>query len=176
MSLLVGEILGYGGASAPGDYLLCDGASYLRADYPELFAVIGTTYGAADGTHFNVPDIKGKTIFGYKSTDTDFDALGKTGGAKTANLQHTHTQNAHTHAVSGTTNAGGSLGAYGGADSTAATNHTHTFSFTSGASTDSGMDNQLSATQSILNAYCVINFIIRYKVTPTSPGFLINLL
>jgi|CXWL01.1.fsa_nt_gi hypothetical protein len=38
-------------------WLACDGASYLRASYPNLFAAIGTTFGAADGTHFNVPTI-----------------------------------------------------------------------------------------------------------------------
>mgnify|MGYP001116238880 CR=1 FL=1 len=37
----------------------CDGASYLRASYPELFDEIGTMYGAADSTHFNVQDKRG---------------------------------------------------------------------------------------------------------------------
>lgn len=37
-----------------------NGASLLRNDYPELFAVIGTTYGASDGTHFNLPDDCGR--------------------------------------------------------------------------------------------------------------------
>ena len=41
--------------AAPVGYLLCDGDSYLRADYPDLFAVIGTKFGADDGDHFNVP-------------------------------------------------------------------------------------------------------------------------
>ncbi|MCD4675333.1 MAG: phage tail protein [Desulfobacula sp.] len=36
-----------------------DGSSLLRADYPALFAKIGTMYGAADGTHFNLPDDRG---------------------------------------------------------------------------------------------------------------------
>lgn len=46
-------------ATAPAWAVLCDGASYLRAGaMANLFAVIGTTYGAADGTHFNVPDLR----------------------------------------------------------------------------------------------------------------------
>lgn len=54
-----GVIQMYGGASAPVGYLLCDGASYVRADYAALFTAIGTTFGTADGTHFNVPDMRG---------------------------------------------------------------------------------------------------------------------
>jgi len=59
-----GSLLMYGGASAPSGYLLCDGASYLRADYANLFTAIGTTYGSADGTHFNVPDFRGRAPIG----------------------------------------------------------------------------------------------------------------
>ncbi len=54
-----GALVMYGGTSAPTGYLLCDGTSYLRATYPILFTAIGTAYGTADGTHFNVPDMRG---------------------------------------------------------------------------------------------------------------------
>jgi len=169
MSLLVGEILGYGGSSVPSDYLLCDGSAVSRETYADLFSVIGTTFGVGDGsTTFNLPNLKGRLIVGYNSSDSDFNAIGKTGGAKTANLAHSHTQNAHTHSISGTTGSSGSIGAYGGADSTAAANHTHTFSFTSGAASDSGTNSQLSSTQSILNAYNTVNFIIRHKVSSSA--------
>lgn len=48
----------------PG-WVLCDGASYLRTGgMAALFAAIGTTYGAADGTHFYVPDFKGRVPSG----------------------------------------------------------------------------------------------------------------
>lgn len=53
----VGGIILYGAASAPTGWLLCNGASLLRASYAALFAVIGTTFGSVDGTHFNVPDL-----------------------------------------------------------------------------------------------------------------------
>ena len=59
-----GAMLPYGGAAAPSGWLLCDGASYLRADHAALFAIIGTAYGAADGTHFNVPDMRGRSPVG----------------------------------------------------------------------------------------------------------------
>lgn len=54
-----GSIVMYGGTSAPSGYLLCDGSSYLRTTYPDLFSAIGTAYGTADSTHFNVPDFRG---------------------------------------------------------------------------------------------------------------------
>lgn len=56
----VGEITMYGGAAAPAGWLLCDGSSLLRSAYPNLFTAIGVIYGAVDGSHFNVPDLRGR--------------------------------------------------------------------------------------------------------------------
>ena len=62
---IVGTIQMYGGSAAPTGYVLCDGASLLRAGtYAALFDVLGTTYGSADGTHFNVPDLRGRVPVG----------------------------------------------------------------------------------------------------------------
>lgn len=55
-----GFLQAYAGSAAPSGWLLCYGQSLVRATYPTLFAVIGTTYGSADGTHFNVPDLRGR--------------------------------------------------------------------------------------------------------------------
>lgn len=69
-----GSIIMYSGASAPSNYLLCDGTSYLQSDFPGLFAVIGTAYGSADGTHFNVPDFRGmfpRGVTGASGNDPD---------------------------------------------------------------------------------------------------------
>src|SRR5262249_11225138 len=53
----IGTIVGYAGTTAPAKWLLCDGAAVSRVTYKDLFAVIGTTYGAGDGsTTFNIPD------------------------------------------------------------------------------------------------------------------------
>ena len=58
---VIGEIIAYAGPTSPDSrWLLCDGSSLLRTDYPDLFTVIGTVYGAADGTHFNLPDLRGR--------------------------------------------------------------------------------------------------------------------
>jgi microcystin-dependent protein len=45
-------------------WLQCDGASIERAIFPNLFAAIGTMYGAADDTHFSLPDLRGRVAMG----------------------------------------------------------------------------------------------------------------
>ncbi len=64
-----GTLLPFAGStgSVPVGYLLADGASVLRATYPALFAVIGTTYGSVDGTHFTLPNTKGVFLRGAGS-------------------------------------------------------------------------------------------------------------
>lgn len=62
--LPVGSVFPYAGTAAPSGYLLCFGQSLLRASYPDLFTAIGTTYGAADGTHFTLPDLRGRMVAG----------------------------------------------------------------------------------------------------------------
>lgn len=93
-----GIIMAYAAAAAPSGWLLCDGASLVRTDYPELFAVIGTTYGSADSSHFTLPNLKGKVIVGFNSSETEFDALGETGGEKTHALTEAEMP-AHKHTI-----------------------------------------------------------------------------
>jgi len=60
-----GGIQPFGGSSVPTGYLACDGSAVSRTTYADLFAVIGTTYGAGDGsTTFNLPDMQGKMSCG----------------------------------------------------------------------------------------------------------------
>lgn len=52
----VGCILAYGGSVAPAGWLVCDNSAKSRAAYATLFTIIGTRYGAGDGTTtFNIP-------------------------------------------------------------------------------------------------------------------------
>jgi microcystin-dependent protein len=80
----IGMVYAMGASTIPTGWLECDGAAVSRVTYADLFAAIGTTYGVGDGsTTFNLPNGKGKSIFGYDPTQTEFNALGKTGGEKT---------------------------------------------------------------------------------------------
>ena len=78
----------------PEGFLLCDGAEYLRAEYPELFAAIGTIYGEGDGsTTFNVPNLQTRVPVGKG----DGYELGDVGGEESHTLtvnempEHVHT-------------------------------------------------------------------------------------
>ena len=82
----VGAIIPYAGTNIPTGYILCNGQSLLRTEYPDLFNAIGTTYGSVDSTHFNLPNIKGRVLVGLDTSQTEFNALGKTGGTKTNKL------------------------------------------------------------------------------------------
>ena len=61
-----GMVNAFAGSTAPAGYLLCNGAAVSRTTYANLFAVIGTTYGAGNGTTtFNLPDLRGEFIRGF---------------------------------------------------------------------------------------------------------------
>lgn len=61
----VGDIKPFGGSTIPANTVLCDGSAISRTTYANLFAVIGTTWGAGNGsTTFNVPDLRGRAIIG----------------------------------------------------------------------------------------------------------------
>lgn len=72
----IGGILPFAGNGAvPAGYLLCDGAAVSRTMYSDLFSVIGTTYGAGDGsTTFNLPDLTDKFIEGHTTAGTSKNA------------------------------------------------------------------------------------------------------
>jgi microcystin-dependent protein len=70
-----------------------------RVIYPRLFALLGITYGAGDGsTTFNLPDRRGLVGVGQKVGDADFSSISAVGGAKTHILE-TGELPAHDHAI-----------------------------------------------------------------------------
>ena len=90
---LVGQISMWAGSTAPGGWFLCQGQSLLRVDYPDLFSVISTTYGAADGTHFSLPNLQGRFVLGVSGGH----GLGSVGGAETNALTSTAQMPEHSH-------------------------------------------------------------------------------
>ena len=61
-----GAVLYFAGQTAPAGWLKANGAAVSRTAYAALFAAIGTTYGAGDGsTTFNLPDLRGEFIRGW---------------------------------------------------------------------------------------------------------------
>jgi microcystin-dependent protein len=100
-----GMIAPYAGTTAPSQWLLCNGAAVSRATYAALFAVIGTLYGAGNGTTtFNLPDLTGRFPFGQiAGSPTPAFTLAHTFGVDQVVLTtpeipaHLHTSNAHHH-------------------------------------------------------------------------------
>ena len=61
MSVPLGTIIIWPGATAPTGWLLCFGQAVNRITYADLFAIISTTFGVGDGsTTFNVPDFRNR--------------------------------------------------------------------------------------------------------------------
>jgi len=60
---MIGYVMPYLTESPPPNVLACDGSVFLREDYPELYAVLDTAF-IVDADHFQVPDLRGRTIIG----------------------------------------------------------------------------------------------------------------
>lgn len=66
-----GVVQAYAGSTTPQGWLLCDGSAVSRTDYAALYAVIGTTYGAGNGsTTFNLPNLVDKFVEGSATSGT----------------------------------------------------------------------------------------------------------
>lgn len=69
--LPIGFICPFAGTINPGGWLLCNGQAVSRTTYADLFALIGTIFGAGDGsTTFNVPDLRNEFIRGLLAPRT----------------------------------------------------------------------------------------------------------
>ena len=65
----VGIVQAFAGTTTPQGWLLCDGSAVSRTTYAALFAVIGTTYGAGNGsTTFNLPNLTNRFIQGNSTS------------------------------------------------------------------------------------------------------------
>ena len=71
--LPTGAVQMYAGATAPSNWLLCNGAETAISSYAALYAVLSTTYGiltngagtnTAGTTHFRLPDMRGRVPIG----------------------------------------------------------------------------------------------------------------
>lgn len=97
-----GVIVPFAGGILPDGWLVCDGRSLARADYSNLFNAIGTVWGAVDIDHFNIPDLRGRTLVGQGTAETGtVYTLGGTGGEEQHQLT-TAELASHAHSVDGT--------------------------------------------------------------------------
>lgn len=79
-----GTIVAFGGSTIPTGYLACADAAVSRTTYARLFAVIGTSFGAGDGSgNFNLPDLRDRAPLG-KGTNMSTLGAATTGIAASA--------------------------------------------------------------------------------------------
>jgi microcystin-dependent protein len=91
----VGSFRISGKASAGFGELACNGASLLRAEFPDLYSAIGTNWGSADSLHFTLPNF----------TDTGR-FLRSSSGSLAVGTYQSNQNAAHTHSITGAPSAG----------------------------------------------------------------------
>ena len=162
----VGTILMWSVTSPPEGWLSCDGSAVSRNTYSELYNLVGTIYGAGDGTTtFNLPDTDGRTIRGLGGS---FTPIAFTGGNDTPTIAETNLP-AHTHPITDPTHdhqftamsetylvnegVGGDRAGNNGSLTTAAAS--------TGITTT---DNNTSANDpfNVVNSFLTLSFIIKY--------------
>jgi microcystin-dependent protein len=119
--------------TAPNLWHIADGTSLLAAAYPDLFAVIGYSYGGA-GASFNLPDTRSRAVVAAGAgPGLTARSMGAKGGLETVAL--TATQNGpHTHGMTNLTTAANSgLHTHPGTTAAGSGSHTHTATTTAGS-------------------------------------------
>lgn len=104
-----GTIIHFAGSAAPTGYLKANGALVSRVTYANLFAAIGTLYGAGDGVStFALPDLRGEFLRAWDD-GRGVDSGRAFGTAQSSqNLSHSHsgstdTAGSHSHTASTST-------------------------------------------------------------------------
>ncbi|WP_323789242.1 phage tail protein [Psychroserpens sp.] len=147
----IGSIFTFPMATIPTGYLVCDGSAVSRSNYADLFAILGTTYGAGDGsTTFNLPDYRGQFLRGNDNgsgNDPDAGARldrgdGTTGDAvgtnqNTAMFSHLHEIDPPNTNTLSNGNHSHSVGTLNG-NTAFSGNHSHHISGTTGNTNSSG--------------------------------------
>lgn len=111
INLHIGEYKWSARADDFSGWLKCDGRSLSREEYPELFEIMGTTFGSNDADTFKLPDLRGRVLgCAGQGVGLTNRALGTVLGAETHTLtsgempNHTHTA---TSSTEGSHNHGG---------------------------------------------------------------------
>lgn len=95
---MIGKIIPYTGSTVPEHFLACDGSAVSRETYSDLFDVIGTTYGAGDGSStFNLPDLSGRVAIGESAAHLFASTGGESSHALIYFPSHLHSVPAHGH-------------------------------------------------------------------------------
>jgi len=99
---MIGLITAYITDDPPANVLPCDGSTYLRDDFPVLYAAIDPVF-IVDADHFSVPDLRGRTVIGAgDGSGLSSRSVGATGGEENHQLTESELAS-HTHSIPATT-------------------------------------------------------------------------
>lgn len=175
----VGTILSFAGTTAPVGFLICDGSHISKNDYADLYALIGDTYGSAEGyftlewvdsnndeimdpdemveipSYFNIPDLRGRVTVGVDSLGVNLSnaEIGTSGGEETHTLTIDEMPN-HNHSSPNYTGGWSSVYSGGVTSSNGPPPNTSTGQFTGTEGGDQPHNN--------MQPYLVTNYIIKY--------------
>lgn len=112
-----GDVKFIAGATAPAGWLKANGALISRTAYAALFAQLGTTYGAGDGsTTFALPDLRGEFLRGWDD-GRGIDASRARGSWQAAMVE----SHSHGYGQPNATSSGGNTAGIGGGNNSAQT-------------------------------------------------------
>src|ERR1041385_7191703 len=104
----LGEIRLFGGSWAPRNWMVCAGQILSYDAYPDLFSILGTTYGGDGQTTFGLPDLRGRVAIGPgQGPGLPNVYLGEIAGSFSATLVVNNLP-AHSHVVTVNDNTNGS--------------------------------------------------------------------
>jgi len=106
---VIGMIVGWGSTTIPSGWKECNGQTLSQAGFPDLYAILGNTFGSDAGGNFTLPDLRGRAPIGQGTgSGLTNRVIGTAGGAETVALataelpSHTHAQQTSTYvAVAG---------------------------------------------------------------------------
>jgi microcystin-dependent protein len=150
-------------------FFLEDGRAISRTTYATLFARLGTTYGAGNGTTtFNIPDSRECFIMAYKSGSSIAPSLGFKSGASTKTIANSNlpvtspwsiNESPHSHVETGSSSPGGGSGLVGGGGAGSGNTYLSTASATTGITLNSNTGGGQAI--NIMNPYIVKGKLIR---------------
>jgi microcystin-dependent protein len=134
-----GTVVMFAGSTAPGGWLLCDGAVVEKADYSSLFDQIGTTYntGTEGPSQFRLPNTQGIFVRGAGTQTISGQSYSGTLGNKQVDNFESHNHGGSTGSTSLTYQPLVNYG-FGGASAltaTGSTSHSHSIA-SSGSGTE----------------------------------------
>lgn len=110
----------------PAGWMLCNGDSLNKADYPELFSVIGTNWGEPTPSSFSLPDLRGVFLRGVSGESDDLFSdpdkatrIARNSGGNTGPVVGSYQSDefrSHTHSNKTAFIVNGAAGRYSGGD------------------------------------------------------------